>query len=52
MVDAFHRNVLFLDLLRQYGDEEIEITVRLMETVLRFGHGALMDGQVVPEAAE
>ena len=34
MVDAFQRNVLFLDLLRQRGNEEIEITSRPMATVL------------------
>ena len=41
MVDAFQRSVLFLDLLRQCGNEEIEITSRPMATVLRFDHGEL-----------
>ena len=44
MVDAFQRNVLFLDLLRQRGNEEIEITSRPMSTVLRFDYEALMSG--------
>ncbi len=42
MVDAFQRGVLFLDLLRQRGNEEIEITSRPMATVLRFDHEVLM----------
>lgn len=36
MVDALQRSVLFLDLLRQRGNEEIEITSRPTATVLRF----------------
>ena len=38
MVDALQRSVLFLELLRQRGNEEVEITSRPMATVLRFGH--------------
>ena len=48
MVDAFQRSVLFLDLLRQRGNEEIEITSRPMATVLSFGHEVLMSGQSLP----
>jgi Protein of unknown function (DUF3141) len=48
MVDAFQRSVLFLDLLRRRGDEEIEITSRPMATVLSFGHEVLMDGRSLP----
>ena len=48
MVDAFQRSVLFLDLLRQRGNEEIEITSLPMATVLRFGHEVLMDGRSLP----
>jgi hypothetical protein len=44
MVDAFQRSVLFLDLMRQRGNEEIEITSRPLATVLRFDHEMLMDG--------
>jgi hypothetical protein len=45
MVDAFQRSVLFLDLLRQRGNQEIEITSRPMATVLRFDHEVLMSGR-------
>ncbi|MGA9599344.1 MAG: DUF3141 domain-containing protein, partial [Methylocystis sp.] len=48
MVDAFQRSVLFLDLLRQRGDEQIEITSRPMATVLRFDHEVLMSGRSLP----
>ncbi len=48
MVDAFQRSILFLDLLRQRGDEEIEITSRPTATVLSFGHDVLMDGRSLP----
>ena len=48
LVDAFQRSVLFLDLLRQRGNEEIEITSRPMATVLSFSHEVLMDGRSLP----
>ena len=48
MVDTFQRSVLFLDLLRQRGNEEIEITSRPMATVLRFDHEVLMSGRSLP----
>jgi hypothetical protein len=48
IIDAFQRNVLFLELLRQRGDEEIEITSRPMATVLRFDHEVLMSGRSLP----
>ena len=48
MVDAFQRSVLFLDLLRQRGNEEIEIASRPMATVLRFDHEVLMSGRSLP----
>ena len=48
MVDAFQRGVLFLDLLRQRGNEEIEITSRPMATVLRFDHEVVMSGRSLP----
>ena len=47
-VDALQRSVLFLDLLRERGNEEIEITARPMATVLRFDHEVLMDGRSLP----
>ncbi len=48
MVDALQRSVLFLDLLRERGNEEIEITSRPMATVLRFDREVLMDGRSLP----
>jgi len=48
MVDALQRSVLFLDLMRQRGDEEIDITSRPLATVLRFDHDVLMDGRSLP----
>jgi hypothetical protein len=48
MVDALQRSVLFLDLMRQRGNEEIEITSRPLATVLRFDHEVLMDGGSLP----
>ena len=44
MVDAFQRSVLFFDLLRQRGNDEIEMTSRPMVTVLRFDHEVPMSG--------
>ena len=34
MIDALQRSILFLDLLRQRGNEEIEITSRPLATVV------------------
>jgi hypothetical protein len=48
MVDAFQRNVLFLELLRQRGNQQVEITSRPMATVLRFDHDVLMSGRSLP----
>lgn len=45
VVDALQCSVLFLDLLRQRGNEEIEITSRPSATVLNFQHEVLMDGR-------
>src|SRR5271169_5748241 len=47
-VDARQRSILFLDLLRQRGNEEIEITSRPMATVLRFDHEVLISGRALP----
>ncbi|MEO8250217.1 MAG: DUF3141 domain-containing protein [Burkholderiales bacterium] len=47
-VDALQRSILFLDLMRRRGDEEIEITARPLATVLRFEHQLLMDGRSLP----
>ena len=48
MVDAFQRTVLFLELLRKRGNEEIEMASRPMATVLRFGHEVLLSGRGLP----
>ncbi len=45
MVDALQRAVLFLDLLRQRGNEEIAITWRPMATELRFENELVMSGR-------
>lgn len=45
MLDAYQRSVLFLDTLRQRGDEQKEITSRPMATVLTFEHEILMSGR-------
>lgn len=48
LIDACQRGVLFLDLLRQRGNEEVEITSRRFATVLSFDHELLMDGRALP----
>lgn len=48
LMDACQRGILFLDLLRRRGDEEIEMTSRPMATVLSFGHEIVMDGRLLP----
>jgi len=45
MIDALQRSVLFVDLLRRRGNEEIEITSRPTATVLRFDHEVVMTGR-------
>ncbi|WP_204377988.1 DUF3141 domain-containing protein [Chromobacterium sphagni] len=47
-LDAFQRGALFLDLLRQRGNEQIEITSRPMATVLLFEQEILMHGRSLP----
>lgn len=44
LVDLLQRSVLFLDLLRQRGNEEADITSRPLATVLRYKHELLMSG--------
>ncbi len=43
-VDAWQRSILFLDLLRQRGNEQAEMTSRPMATVLSFEHEVIMSG--------
>lgn len=47
-VDALQRSVLFLDLLRQRGNEEIEISSQPMATVLHYDHEIIMNGRSSP----
>ena len=46
--DATQRTALFLDLLRQRGDEQAQITARPMATVLTFDHEIVMSGSGLP----
>lgn len=48
LLDAYQRSVLFLDTLRQRGDEQKDITSRPMATVLTFEHEILMSGRSLP----
>jgi len=48
LVDAFQRRVLFLDLLRRRGNEQIDISSRPTATVLRFASKAIMSGKSLP----
>lgn len=48
VIDSCQRSVLFLDVLRQRGDEQREITSRPMATVLSFEHEILMSGRSLP----
>jgi hypothetical protein len=48
LIDAFQRNVLFLDVLRRRGNEQEAMTSRPMSTVLRFGHDIIMSGLSLP----
>lgn len=45
MIDAYQRSVLFLDTLRQRGDEQKKITSRPMATVLTFEHEIILSGR-------
>jgi len=46
--DAYQRGALFLDILRQRGDEQAEMTSRPMATVLTFEHEIIMSGGSLP----
>ena len=47
-IDAFQRNVLFLDVLRKRGNEQEAITSQPMSTVLTFEHDIIMSGRSLP----
>lgn len=48
LLDSWQRSVLFLDVLRQRGNEQEEITSRPQATVLTFDHEILMSGRALP----
>jgi hypothetical protein len=48
LIDSFQRTVLFLDLLRQRGNEEIAMENRPTATVLRYGQELIMSGKDLP----
>ena len=45
VVDAAERAVLLLDILRERGNEQAEMTSRPLATVLTFGHESLLSGK-------
>ena len=49
LVDAFQRSVLFLELLRERGNEQVAMTADPLATVLRFEHEILMSGRALPK---
>ncbi|MDQ0506708.1 DUF3141 domain-containing protein [Xanthobacter agilis] len=48
LLDSWQRSVLFLDILRQRGDEQEDITSRPQATVLTFDHEVLVSGRALP----
>ncbi|MGE4372739.1 MAG: DUF3141 domain-containing protein [Xanthobacter sp.] len=48
LVDTWQRSILFLDLLRQRGNEQEAMTSRPMATVLTFEHEVIMSGHSLP----
>lgn len=49
LLDAFQRSVLFLELLRERGNKQIEITSQPQATVLRYDHEILISGRSLPK---
>jgi hypothetical protein len=45
VVDAAERSVLFLDILRERGNEQADMASRPLATVLTFGHEILLSGK-------
>ncbi|WP_238122751.1 MULTISPECIES: DUF3141 domain-containing protein [unclassified Xanthobacter] len=48
LLDSWQRAVLFLDLLRQRGNEQAEMAARPMATVLSFDHDVIASGRALP----
>ena len=47
--DAFERSILFLDILRQRGNDYLEQSSRTAPHVLSFGFNLLIDGRTLPK---
>ena len=47
--DAFERSILFLDILRQRGNDYLEQSSRTAPHVLSFGFNLLIDGRTPPK---
>ena len=47
--DAFERSLLFLDVLRQRGNDYLEQSSRTAPHVLSFGFNLLIDGRTLPK---
>ena len=48
LTDAYQRTFLFLDILRQRGDQQAVMTSQPNATVLRFKHEEVMSGRALP----
>lgn len=48
LVDAMQRSVLFIDLMRRRGNQQLETAAQALTTVLRFEQELLMDGKLLP----
>ncbi len=48
LTDAYQRTFLFLDILRQRGDQQAVMASQPIATVLRFRHEEVMSGRVLP----
>lgn len=49
LTDAVQRDILFLDIFRQRGNEQETITSRPLSTVLTFEHDIIMSGRSLPK---
>ena len=49
LIDAFQRSVLFLELFRDRGSDQVEITSHPQATVLRYDHETLISGRSLPK---
>jgi hypothetical protein len=47
--EAFERSILFLDILRQRGNDYLEQSSRTAPHVLSFGFNLLIDGRTLPK---